>query len=281
MRWHRPGAPRLHRSAAFLRLYRWLPHRLLGRLSRLIARATRPRWAIDLAIRSWTERAAIRMEEFLPGPFANLESFFLRRLQPGARPIADGLVAPADGILVGAGPIASGMILQIKGVPLSLERLTAGRHPAPSLAAYEGGRYATIFLTPHGYHYVHTPLACTVVDLRWISGRAFPQNQDALQHIPRIYERNERVTLRCRSDQGHEFLLVLVGASLIGGIHLRDLRRRDWIGSHPFPWNRRFARGEELGHFSFGSTVVLLVPPALAGLPPPIGLGVRMGQRLW
>ena len=136
-------------------------------------------------------------------------------------------------------------------------------------------------LTPHGYHYVHMPIAGTVLDLRWISGRAFPQNQDALRHIPRIYERNERATLRCRSHDGHEFMLVLVGASLIGGIHLRDLRRRDWVRSRPFAWNRRFARGEELGHFSFGSTVVLLVPPALAGLPPPLGMALRMGQHLW
>lgn len=281
MRWHRPRALRLHRSAAFLRLYRLLPHGLLGSLSRVLARATRPRWAIDLAIRSWAERAAIRMDDFLPGPFASLESFFLRRLRPGARPIADGVIAPVDGIVVGAGPIVRGVILQIKGIPLSLERLTAGRHPGPSLAAYEGGRYTTIFLTPHGYHYVHMPIAATVVDLRWISGRAFPQNQDALQHIPRIYERNERVTLRCRSDDGHEFLLILVGASLIGGIHLHGLQRRAWVRSHPVAWARRFERGEELGHFSFGSTVVLLVPPALAGLPPPLGLQVHMGQRMW
>ena len=281
MRWLRPRTLRVHRSAAFLRLYRYLPHALLGRISRALARATGPRWAVDLAIRSWIERAAIRMDDFLPGPFASVESFFLRRLRPGARPIGEHVVAPADGIVVGAGPIASGMILQIKGVPLSLDRLTAGRHTPTDLHAYEGGRYTTVFLTPNGYHYVHMPIAGTVIDLRWISGRAFPQNQDALEHIPRIYERNERVTLRCRSDDGHEFLLVMVGASLIGGIHLRELQRRDFVRSHPVAWNRRFDRGEELGHFSFGSTVVLLVPPALAGLPPPLGLHVRMGQRLW
>ncbi|MBK7827662.1 archaetidylserine decarboxylase [Nannocystis sp.] len=281
MRWHRPGTLRLHRSATFLRLYRYLPHGLLGRLSRALARATRPRWAIDLAVRRWTERAAIRMDDYLPGPFASLESFFLRRLRPGARPIGDGFIAPVDGVVVGAGPIAEAAILQIKGVPLSLARLTSGRGPVLPLADYEGGRYTTIFLTPHGYHYVHMPLAGTVVDLRWISGRAFPQNQDALRHIPRIYERNERVTLRCRSDAGPEFLLVMVGASLIGGIHLQGRERRDFVRPYPVPWGRHFARGEELGHFSFGSTVVLLVPPALAGLPPPLGAHLRMGQRLW
>ena len=85
----------LHRSAAFLRLYRFLPHGALGRLSRLVARARRPRWIVDLAVRRWIDRAAIRMEEFLPGPFVSLEAFFLRRLRPGARPIGDGFIAPA------------------------------------------------------------------------------------------------------------------------------------------------------------------------------------------
>ena len=281
MRLPRPLAFRLHRSAAFLRLYRYLPHALLGRLSRVVATARRPGWAVDLAVRRWIDRAAIRMEEFLPGPFPSLETFFLRRLRPGARPIATGFIAPADGIVVGAGPIVRGMILQIKGVALDLERLTRGRGPELPLAAYEGGRYTTIFLTPHGYHFVHMPLAATVVELRWIAGRAFPQNEDALRHIPRIYERNERVVLRCRGDDDREFLLVLVGASLIGGIHLHGLERAAWARPEPLAWGRRFARGDELAHFSFGSTVVILVPPALAGLPPPLGAELRMGQRLW
>jgi phosphatidylserine decarboxylase len=271
----------LHRTPAFLRLYRYLPHRLLGRVARGIATATRPRWAVDLAVDRWIARAAIRTDEFMPGPFPSLEAFFLRRLRPGARAIDDGLVAPADGVVVGAGPIAQSTILQIKGVDLDLQRLICGRGPAFDLRAYEGGRYVTTFLTPHGYHYVHMPAAATVLDLHWVGGRAFPQNQDALQHIPRIYERNERVTLRCRDDDGREFLLVLVGASLIGGIHLVGLERRTWARGEPTPWGRRFVRGEELGHFSFGSTVVLLVPPALAGAPPAIGSTVRMGQRLW
>lgn len=278
-------AVKLHRAPAFLRLYRYLPHRLLGRVARGVATATRPRWAVDLAVRRWIDRAAIRTDEFLPGPFASLEAFFLRRLRPGARAIEPGLIAPADGVIVGAGPIQRGTILQVKGVPLELPRLLAGDTPDPAtadaVAALEGGRYLTVFLTPHGYHYVHMPLAGAVTEVRWLDGRAFPQNQDALRHIPRIYERNERAALRCRGDDGHEFHLVLVGASLIGGIHLHGLGRADWARPAPFAWNRRFARGDELGHFSFGSTVVLLVPAALAGLPPPIGASVRMGQRMW
>ncbi|HEY0138502.1 MAG TPA: archaetidylserine decarboxylase [Nannocystis sp.] len=273
--------PRLHRSAAFLRMYWAAPHALLGRITRALATATAPRWAIDRVIARWIRRAAIDMHDFEAGPFPTLEAFFLRRLRPGARPIADGFVAPADGIVVGAGPIDHGTIVQVKGIDLDLARLTCGRGPALPLAAYEGGRYTTIFLTPDGYHHVHMPVAATVHELRWIPGRAFPQNHDALRTIPRIYERNERVTLRCTTDDGHDFLLIMVGASLIGGIHLDGLERAAWARRLPFHWRRSFARGERLGHFSFGSTVVLLVPPALAGPTPAIGEPLRMGQRLW
>jgi phosphatidylserine decarboxylase len=272
---------RLHRTPTFLRLYRYLPHRLLGRLARALATATRPRWAVDLAIDRWISSAAIRTDEFLPGPFPSVEAFFLRQLRPGARAIADGLVAPADGVVVGAGPIARGTILQIKGVDLDLQRLVRGHGPAVDLRAYEGGRYLTTFLTPHGYHHVHLPLPATLVDTRWVSGRAFPQNPDALRFSPRIYERNERVTVRCRCDDGHEFMIIFVGASLIGGIHLAGREPREWARPGPVPWGARLARGAELGHFTFGSTIVLLVPPALAGAPPAIGATVRMGERLW
>jgi phosphatidylserine decarboxylase len=119
-------------GVAFLRLYRLPPPSPARAGSPVcIARATRPRWAVDLAVQRWIDRAAIRMEEFLPGPFVSLEAFFLRRLRPGARPIGDGFIAPADGIVVGAGPIARGMILQIKGIPLDLERLTPAAAPSP------------------------------------------------------------------------------------------------------------------------------------------------------
>jgi len=282
----RPVPLRVHRSAAFQRMYWAAPHALLGRISRAIATATRPRWAIDLAVRRWILRGAIDMHDFEAGPFPTLEAFFLRRLRPGARLIEAGddvIVSPVDGIVVGAGPIVDATIVQVKGIDLDLRRLTSGRGPAVPLAAYEAGRYVTIFLTPDGYHHIHIPLAATVHDLRWIPGRAFPQNHDALRRIPRIYERNERVTLRCRTSDGHEFLLIMVGASLIGGIHLDGLERPTWARRQVVPWGRRFARGERLGHFSFGSTVVLLLPPALAdttSITPPIGPALRMGQRL-
>jgi phosphatidylserine decarboxylase len=117
-----------------------------------------------------------------------------------------------------------------------------------------------IFLTPRGYHRVHMPVAGTLESVRWIPGRYFPQNEDALDVIPRVYERNERATLSCRDGEGRPFLLVMVGASLIGGIHLEGVARREWMRTREVRLDRRLAQGDEIGHFAFGSTVVVLLP---------------------
>lgn len=266
---------RLHRTRAFLRAYAALPHRLLGAGARALARAERPRWAVRAAIAAWVRRGRIDLSAFEPGPWPSVEAFFLRRLRPGARPLAAGFVSPADGVVVGTGPIEQGTILQVKGAPLSLARVLAAS-PA-EVAALAGGRYVTIFLTPDGYHRLHMPCDAEVAEVRWIAGRAFPQNADALRTIPRIYERNERAALRCVGADGAQFWLVLVGASLIGGIELAGLPRSAWARPAAFAWGRRFARGDELGWFTFGSTVVIAGPSDLfSGTGPTIGACVQV-----
>ena len=124
--------------------------------------------------------------------------------------MARGSFPPFDGCVVGLGTIDAGTIVQVKGTPLSVDRLVNGRRasdggsdedpdegpdeghlgPIPTLA-FEGGRYLTLFLRPRGYHYVHAPDDSVVDEVRWIPGRFFPQNEDALRHIPRIL-RTER-----------------------------------------------------------------------------------------
>ncbi|MEO7094846.1 MAG: archaetidylserine decarboxylase, partial [Polyangiales bacterium] len=258
-------------------------HGVINRTAELITGLRSPRWAVDAAIAAWVKRDRIELRDFEDRRFESLSDFFLRRLRDGARPIGAGLVAPCDGRIVGSGRIERDTILQVKGIPLSVDRLVHGARPtAPrwDLSRYEGGAYVTTFLSPRGYHYVHAPLAAHVADVRWIAGRFFPQNEDALRHIPGIYERNERAVLRLRVD-AHEVAMVLVGASVIGGIELRDLPRHAWVGPAPYRIDRAVTKGEELGHFRFGSTVVLLLPPALvpAALPA-IGRDVQMGEAL-
>jgi phosphatidylserine decarboxylase len=273
---------RPHRTASFLRAYRLAPHRLLGRAVSRIARVERPRALVAAAIRHWTRRGGIDLRDFEPGPFSTVERFFLRRLRPGARPFCTGFAAPVDGRLVGHGPIAGDTLLLVKGHPLSVHRLVNGALHDLDTTALHGGVWTTIFLTPDGYHHVHMPAAATLVDVRWLPGRAFPQNEDALRHIPRIYERNERAVVRLRLDSGPELLLILVGASLIGGIHLEGLPASRWQKRQPEILSEHRAAASVLGHFTFGSTIVLLAPPGVVsetyGQP---GDAVTLGRPLW
>jgi phosphatidylserine decarboxylase len=277
---------RWHRSAPLLDAYALLPHRLLNRACAALTAAERPRWLVERAIATWVRGAGIDLGDFEDQAYRSIDDFFLRRLRPGARPIGDGIVSPVDGVLFAAGRIEVERPLLIKGQRLALRRLCFGEGAAPgrdaTLDAYEGGAFAAIFLTPHGYHRVHAPLDLEIVEACWIPGRFFPQNEDALGRIDRVYERNERVTLRCRASGGAELLVVMVGASLVGGIHLEGLARAAWARRAPAPLGRRVTKGDEIGHFAFGSTVVLMLPRALAAEPlARVGDPLVMGRRLF
>lgn len=272
----------LLRSVVFLRSYGLLPHRLLNRAAARLARVCRPRWAVDAAIRLWIRHACIDMRDFEERSYSSVEDFFLRRLRPGARPLAEGFVSPVDGRVVGGGAIESDTVLHVKGRRVSVGGLVNGRRHDLPLRDYEGGTYTAIFLSPHGYHRIHMPVNGQLVGCHWVPGRFFPQNEAALRHISGVYERNERAVLRCRIDGGPEFLLVLIGASLVGGIHLEGMSRSAWIRPEPVALSRQRVKGEEIGHFTFGSTVVVLMRRgSVRRLLPGHGTNIRMGEALF
>jgi phosphatidylserine decarboxylase len=268
------------RHPAFLRSYRFLPHRLLNRTTAALTAVKRPAWAVQAAIRTWSRIERIELDDFEQGPYASLDDFFLRPLRPGSRPIGAGFVAPADGQLVASGALGKGAVLTVKGQRLSVDQIVNAKRYDLDLEPYLGGTYAVVFLTPRGYHHVHMPCAGSIEDVRWIPGRFYPQNETALEHIPGVYERNERAVLRARDASGQDFLLVMVGASLIGGIHLQALTRREWVSDRPVHIGKRYAKGERMGHFAFGSTVVVLLP---RGRDHRLcaGAEVRMGETLF
>ena len=272
---------KLHRTPAFLRAYRFLPHRLLNRAAARITASRHPRVLIDAAIKLWIRRGAIDMSQFENRPFATIDDFFLRRLRAGARPLGPGFISPVDGILMATGPIHKNLRLPIKGRDLSLSRLVHGSDEG-QLSDYEGGTFAALFLTPDGYHHIHMPAAGTIESSRFIPGRFHPQNEDALLHLDRVYEKNERLVLRCALSEGLECLLVLVGASLIGGIELKGVPRSAWAKPGAIrPLSLARDKGDEIGHFRFGSTVVVLLPRCAnlhCALPP--GARVKMGETL-
>ncbi len=275
---------KIHQSAAFLRAYHLLPHRLLNQACARLMTAKTPAFAVQAAIRWWIRSAGIDMSDFASVPYQSIEEFFLRELQTGARPIAEGIVCPVDGEVFATGTIAADSRLSVKGQVLSLSRLVNGQGHSASLSEYEGGCYVAIFLSPRGYHHIHAPVAAELVRRQWIPGRYFPQNAVALQHIPAVYERNERAALfwQTSKEQGAQRLItVLVGASMVGGIELEELPQSAWQTAHGTDCSRWYEKGQRFAHFRFGSTVVVLFSQWLVErLLVKLGDAVLMGQRL-
>lgn len=269
-------------SAAFFRSYHLLPQRLINQATARLMQVQTPSAAVQAAIRLWIAASDIDMSDFADEPYDTLEAFFLRTLRPGARPLGPGLVSPVDGEVFAAGRITEDTQLDVKGQRISLERLVNGHRHSATLAPYDGGYYASVFLRPRGYHHIHAPLSSTLLRCQWLPGRFFPQNAQALSHIAGVYERNERAALFFRV-QGSTlpFVLVLIGASLVGGIHLQACPHEVWRVSQATQLEQPYEKGDRLGHFSFGSTVVMLLPRDLVRdfqLQP--GMHLRMGQTV-
>jgi phosphatidylserine decarboxylase len=219
--------------------------------------------------------------------FRTFDEFFTRRLREGARPVAaapDVIVAPCDARLHGLGRVPDDRRLeQIKGKSFGLEELLGD---APLAAKFGGGRHAILYLSPAMYHRVHWPVDGRVVGWRRIPGRLYPVNRLAIRHVDRLFAVNQRVVVEVDSDACGPMAVVLVGATNVGRISLTF----EGLGVSPSiagGWTTptkavETRRGEELGTFHLGSTVVLLASePALASAGPADGDLVKMGQALW
>jgi phosphatidylserine decarboxylase len=172
-------------------------------------------------------------------------------------------------------------MLQAKGFPYSLSELLADEE----LARYhEGGQYATIRLTSSMYHRFHAPADCRVEQVNYISGDAWNVNPIALKRVDRLFCKNERAVIRCRLPSGKLLTLVPVAAILVASIRLRFLDvllHLRYRGPHVIPCDAALRRGEEMGWFEHGSTIIVLAPPGirLADIVHE-GARVQMGQAL-
>lgn len=270
-------------------LQHMLPHKLL---SHIVFRATRStfkpwkNWLIGFI----TQRFGINREEALHADaddFASFNDFFTRALKPGARPLpADpqAIACPADGHISQAGRIVEGRIFQAKGQSYSAAELLADEQAA---LPYRNGSFATVYLSPRDYHRVHMPLAGTLRSTVHIPGRLFSVAPFAVDGIPRLFARNERLVCHFDGEDG-PFSLVLVGAMLVSSIstvwagltvppYARGIERADWSTD-----NIHLARGEEMGRFNMGSTVIMLLPDGSAQLDPDLQnlQPVRMGESI-
>jgi len=246
---------------------KYLPRNHVSRLTGLAAATPLPR-----PLRSAVLGAAAKIMHINAGEaeqktseYRSLNDFFTRKLQSGARPLADvpgGLISPADGYLTRFGAIEDGSIVQAKGHAYSVAELLGDEEKA---ALYNGGAFATVYLTPRNYHRVHSPVAGNITEARIMPGTLYPVYPAATESIDRLFIKNERLVIHLETEIGH-VCAVLVGASNVGTMTAafdnaiitnrgpKRLRARRFQYSPAIP----VAAGGELGSFNLGSTVVVL-----------------------
>jgi phosphatidylserine decarboxylase len=269
----------------------WLTQHLIPKnlSSAVVYRATRSRrpWLKRPLTRWFAKAYGVDLTEAANAEldsYATFNEFFTRELRAGARPIAGGadtIVAPADGVLTEHGPIEGGRVYQAKGSPYTLAALLG--ETGAAVEALEGGRYFTIYLAPHNYHRVHAPLDAELVRTRYIPGARFSVSRATAAAIPRLFCRNERVVCWFTTAHG-PMVVVFVGALNVSSVstfahgEVPSGTAREWLEPSP----RRVRRGEEIGRFNMGSTVVVLFGSSTARLAPEVadGLAVRMGEAL-
>ena len=224
----------------------------------------------------------------VPDAFPSFNDFFIRELKGDARPIDSrpmSIVSPVDGIVTQAGQLQADSILQAKGIHYSLDDLLAA--DLDDARAFRDGSYATIYLAPYNYHRVHAPLAGELMAAHYVPGDLFGVNAAAVLHIAGLFHRNERLILHIATARG-PMALIFVGALNVGSISTRwggEIRPRksgvvEMLDTSTH--SRRIEKGELLGWFNMGSTVIVLLPSGVCDWRRDLTAGttLRMGESI-
>jgi phosphatidylserine decarboxylase len=261
-----------------------IPRRFATRLMGWFSHLENPLLArVSIAIWGWF--SDLDLGESRTNRFGSLHACFTRELKAGARPI-DGdpsiVTSPCDGIVGASGRIHGDELIQAKGFAYSLSDLLLD----PRLVdLYRGGQYVTLRLTPSMYHRFHAPYDCTVEHVTYIPGDTWNVNPAALKRVPHLYCKNERAVIRTAlSVSGHIVTLVPVAAILVAGIRLRFLDillGAGYRGRAEMPCRAPLSKGEEMGWFEHGSTIIVFAPKDFA-LADAVrqGATIRMGRPL-
>ena len=243
------------------------------------------------SIQIWKFFSALDLSDAKNQNFKSMHACFTRELKLNARPInqdSNYLVSPCDALIGAFGKVSNGEIFQAKGFPYALNELI----PNNSLAmSYEGCEYVTLRLTSSMYHRFHAPAAMQIKKVTYISGDTWNVNPIALKRIERLFCKNERAVIECEIDHTNEELenitltLVPVAAILVASIRLHcinPLLHLGYQGPHEITCDASVKRGEELGWFQHGSTIIVFAPKnylLLATLN--LGDNIRMGEALF
>lgn len=275
------------RERAFIDVVRWAPKGTWSSLVGFAADQVVPKPFRTTVYTTFARRVGANLDEVEKplGEYPSLGAFFTRKLKPGARPIAtdpDAIVSPCDGVVAEVGTLHAGQLVQAKGLHYSAFALLCDRAGA---ARFTDGTYVTIYLSPRDYHRVHFAVEGQVTGFQHVPGAFFPVNAAAVKHIGGLYTRNERLITYQDSPVG-EVATVMVGATAVGKISVTY----DAVQTHSrhkgrpgprvrFATPRPVKRGEELGTFHLGSTVVMLFEAGrieLSGMQP--GRVLRLGE---
>lgn len=227
--------------------------------------------------------------ELPPASYRSIEDVFTRRLKIGSRPIRSQFCSPADGFFARGGKILGGDLIQAKDLFYDLEDFLCRPEMAPS----EASSFVTVYLAPHNYHRVHSPLGGTLRQATYVPGELWPVNKPFVRRMPRLFARNERVIFEIETEHGTANV-VMVGAFNVGRMEIaalpgyvtnRAARQIPGVaGIETFAVNRKIHAGDELGTFMLGSTVVVVLDQGLTNRFPivqiPENTPIMMGQSL-
>lgn len=220
--------------------------------------------------------------------YPSFNKFFIRAIHPEKRPICEGrdtIASPADGVISQMGSLRDGLLLQAKGVEYSLAALLGGDDAQAQMLA--GGEFMTVYLSPKDYHRVHIPCAGQLEKMVYVPGRLFSVNAFSSENIPNLFTRNERVVCWFKTEWG-PMAVVLVGAMLVASIHTV------WAGQVAPSKVRgveaqayaekaiKLNKGDELGHFELGSTVIIVFPRGVVRWSEELeaGSALQVGQAI-
>jgi phosphatidylserine decarboxylase len=269
-----------------------MPKMALTRMAGSIARAQGGNLTQTL-IDKFVERYQVNMAEAANPDTASYKSFnefFTRPLKAGARPLAKAdFLCPVDGAISQFGAIEKDQIFQAKGHHYSTQALVGG--DAALAAQFDNGHFATLYLSPRDYHRIHMPCDGRLLRMIHVPGDLFSVNPTTARGVPGLFARNERVVCVFEGKNG-PFVLTLVGATIVGSMATvwhgivnppRSGELRDWSYTDK---NIRLKKGEEMGRFLLGSTVVMLFPAKTLQFNPdwtptrPIRMGEAMGSQI-
>ncbi|WP_238532350.1 archaetidylserine decarboxylase [Methylophaga frappieri] len=273
----------------FRQLQMCLPQHTLSKLMHRLCRCRWP-WLKNALIRFVVRQYDVDMREAAEPDVTQYEhfnAFFTRELKPEIRPLASSqLVSPVDGAISQIGPITGQTLVQAKGRDYSLKTLLAGQYAETEI--FEGGQFATIYLSPRDYHRIHMPCRGQLQKMRYVPGQLFSVNPSTVRSVPDLFARNERLICWFETDFG-PMALILVGAIFVGSMQTvwesgeitppYGKKVRNWLyDTSVFS----FEKGAEMGRFNMGSTVILLLPKtAPVWLPQLVASqSLRLGDAL-